>query len=118
MIAQAMCVDSKTDSKSASNKGYQQRLAITPVKRHRLFLSYSSSATTLYSHFTVLRFSFSNVQIISCIKTSHSKDFCRISKWLRLAGTCRGHFVPSDWVYKLSSVKECYKPQTRMHVFH
>lgn len=36
MITQAMCVDSKTDSKSASNKGYQQHLAVTPVKRHQL----------------------------------------------------------------------------------
>lgn len=99
--------NSKTDSNSASNKGYQQHLAVTPVKRHQLSLSYSLSAIILYSHFTVLRYSFNNMHIISYLKTSHSKDFCRISQWLRLAGTSGGHFVPSDWVYRLSSVKGC-----------
>lgn len=83
--------NSKTDSDSASNKGYQQHLAVTLVKRHQLSLSYSLSAITLYSHFTVLRYSFNNMHMISYLKTSHSKDFCRISQWLRLAGTSGGH---------------------------
>lgn len=109
--------NSKTDSDSASNKGYQQHLAVTLVKRHQLSLSYSLSAITLYSHFTVLRYSFNNMHMISYLKTSHSKDFCRISQWLRLAGTSGGHFVPSDWVYRLSSVKGCYKLQTRCMFF-